>query len=68
MAINVVSRVDVRGTKATLTVLAGDGSKIKDVKLAALCNSGAAKGRVGLSHDDGSAGSESENGGGELHV
>lgn len=51
----------------TLTVLAGDGSKIENVKLAALSNSAAAKGRVGLSHDDGSAGSESEDGGGELH-
>jgi hypothetical protein len=53
--------------KPTLTVLAGDSSKIEDVKLAALCDSAAAKGRVGLGHDDGSAGEESEDGGGELH-
>lgn len=55
------------GQKSKLTVLAGNGSKIKDVKLAALCDSAAAKGRVGLSHDDGSAGDESEDGGRELH-
>ena len=55
------------GQKSKLTALAGNGSKIKDVKLAALCDSAAAKGRVGLSHDDGSAGDESEDGGRELH-
>jgi hypothetical protein len=54
-------------TKATLTVLAGDSGKIKDVNLAALCDPATAKGRVGLGHDDGSAGGESEDGGGELH-
>jgi hypothetical protein len=63
----VVSEFNVGRVKPTLTVLAGNGSKIEDVKLAALCDSAAAKGRVGLGHDDRSAGNESEDGGGELH-
>ena len=67
MAVAVVSRFNVRKTRAILTVLAGDGSKIKDVELAALCNPAATKSRVGLGHDDGCAGGESEDGGGELH-
>jgi hypothetical protein len=51
----------------TLTVLAGDGSKIEDIGLAALGDSATAESRVGLGYDDGSAGGESEDGGGELH-
>jgi hypothetical protein len=49
----------------TLTILAGDGSKIEDVSLAALGDSATAEGRVGLGDNDGSAGDESEDG--ELH-
>ena len=67
MAVDFVSWFKLGRTQATLTVLAGDGGKVKDVKLAALCNPAATKGRVGLSHDDGSTGGESEDGGGELH-
>ena len=67
MAGKVVSGLKVRRAKPALTVLAGDGSKIKDVKLAALSDSAAAKSRVGLSHGDGSAGNESEDCGRELH-
>jgi hypothetical protein len=51
----------------TLTVLAGDGSKIEDIGLAALGDSATTESRVGLGYDDGSAGGESEDGGGELH-
>jgi hypothetical protein len=49
----------------TLTVLAGDSSKIEDISLAALGDSATAESRVGLSDDDGSTGDESEDG--ELH-
>lgn len=52
MAVDVVSWLNLRRTQATLTVLAGDGGKVKDVKLAALCNPAATKSRVSLGHDD----------------
>lgn len=67
MAVGFVSWFNASRTKSTLTILAGNGSKIKNVKLAALCHPATAEGRVGLSHDDGSAGGEGENGGRELH-
>lgn len=54
--------------KKELTVLAGDGSKVKDVKLAALGGPATAKGRVGLGNNDGGAGGEGEDGREELHV
>jgi len=65
--VTVVSRFVVNMIRTALTVLAGDGSKIKDIDLAALCDSAAAKSRVGLGDNDGSAGGESEEGSGELH-
>lgn len=52
MAVDVVSWFNLGRTQATLTVLAGDGGKVKDVKLAALCNPAATKSRVSLGHDD----------------
>lgn len=60
--------VDIASTWTTLTVLAGDGSKVKYVKLAALGGPATAKGRVGLGHNDGGAGGEGEDGREELHV
>jgi hypothetical protein len=63
----IVSIIYIRKTSILLTVLAGDGSEIKDISLAALGDSATAKSRVGLGHDDGGAGGESEDGGRELH-
>jgi hypothetical protein len=60
--------IGARNSSIALTVLAGNGSKIKDVKLAALCHAASTKGRIGLGPDDGSAGGESEDSGRELHV
>lgn len=54
--------------RMALTVLAGDGSEVEDVKLAALGGPATAKGRVGLSNDDRGASGESEDGSEELHV
>ena len=49
------------------TVLAADGGKVKDVKLAALGNTAGAEGRVDLGQGDRGACGEGEDGGGELH-
>jgi hypothetical protein len=63
----IVSMIDAKKTSGRLTVLAGDGSEIEDISLAALGDSATAESRVGLGNDDGGTGGESENGGGELH-
>jgi hypothetical protein len=63
----IVSIIHIRKTCVKLTVLAGNGSEVEDISLAALGDSAAAKSRVGLGHDDGGAGGESEDGGGEMH-
>ena len=49
------------------TVLAADGGKVKDVKLAALGNTAGAEGRVDLGQGDRGTCGEGEDGGGELH-
>lgn len=63
----IVNTYGGRPERVSLTVLAGDCGKVQDVELAALSDSAAAERRVGLSHNDGSAGGESEDGGRELH-
>lgn len=49
------------------TVLAADGGKVKDVKLAALGNTAGAEGRVDLGQGDRGTCGEGEDGDGELH-
>lgn len=51
----------------SLTVLAGDGSKVEDVELAALGSTATAESWVRLGESNRSAGGEGEDGGGELH-